>query len=182
MGEDMKTRVFIAGLLLVVGVGTSGDLFACGDKFLILSRGTRYERSPAARQAGAILMYANPTSELPRTLATLSVDATLRKAGYRPTSVASVAELDKALREHEWDLVVVDATDSQTVSQRVQGAAAPHVVPVLHKPTKTELTQAKKLYRSVVNTPSKSRAFLDAIDDVMDLREAEAKAAKKSTH
>lgn len=182
MGEDMKARVFIAGLLLVVGAGTSGDLLACGDKFLILSRGTRYERSPVARQAAAILIYANPTSELSRTLTTLSVDATLRKVGYSPTSVASVAELDKALREREWDLVVVDATDSQTVSQRIQGAAAPHVVPVLHKPSKTELTDTKKLYRSVVNTPSKSRAFLETIDDAMDLREAEAKAAKKRTH
>lgn len=179
----MRTRVFIAGLLLVVGVGTSGHLFACGDKFLMLGRGTRYERSPAARQAAAILVYANAGSELSGTLATLSVEAGLRKKGYRPTTVVSAAELDTALRGRKWDVVVVDAKDSQTISQRVQSAGGPHVVPVLNKPTKDELTQAKKLYHTVVNTPTRSGVFLDTIDDAMDLHEAETRAAaKKTTH
>ena len=181
----MRPRVFIAGLLLVVaagGVGTGGHLLACGDKFLMLGRGTRYERSPAARQAAAILMYANPASELSRTLLTLSVDARLQKAGYKPTTVASATEFDKALREHKWDVVVVDGRDSQVLSQGVQGAA-PHVVPVLNKPTKEELTRAKKLYHTVVNTPTRSGVFVDTIDDAMDLHEAETKAAaRKTTH
>jgi hypothetical protein len=168
--------------MLVAGAGATGDLFACGDKFLMLGRGTRYERSPAARQAAAILMYAHPASELSRILSTLSVDATLQKAGYRPTTVASPTELDAALRARKWDVVVVDAKDSQTISLRVQNASGPHVVPVLTKPTKDELTQAKKLYHTVVSTPTKSRAFLDTIDDAMDLHEAKTKAAAKTTH
>ena len=110
----MRTRAFIAGLLLVVGVGASGHLFACGDKFLMLGRGTRYERSPAARQASAILLYANPASELSRTLSRLSVDSMLQRAGYKPTTVSNEAELDAALLERKWDVVVVDAQDSQS--------------------------------------------------------------------
>jgi hypothetical protein len=179
----MQARAFIAGLLLVVGVCTSGDLFACGDKFLMLGRGTRYERSPAERQAAAILLYANPASELSRTLSTLSVDAVLQKAGYKPTTVSSEAELDTAVRARRWDVVVVDAKDSQTISQRVLSTGGPHVVPVLTRPTKDELTQAKKLYHTVVNTPTRSRVFLDTIDDAMDLHEEETRAAaKKATH
>jgi hypothetical protein len=61
----------------------------------------------------------------------------------------------------------------------LQGAALPHVVPVMYKPTKTDLTQARKLYRIVIYDPGRSRAFIDTIDDAMDLREAEAKAAAK---
>jgi hypothetical protein len=178
-GELMRIHVFIAGLLLVVAVGTSGPLFACGDKFLVLGRGTRYERSPAARQAAAILMYANPASELSRMLSALSVEAGLRKEGYRPIIVGSTAEFDTALRERKWDVIVVDVKESQTVSQRIQNAGGPHVVPVLIKPTKDELNQAKKLYHTVVNTPTRSRVFIDTIDDAMDLHEDEVKAAAK---
>jgi len=175
----MTMRAQIGAVLMAAVVLASDPLFACGDKFLLLGRGTRYERSPAARQASAVLMYVNPASQLSRTLAALSVDATLRKAGYRPTVVASVDDLDKALRAGRWDLVVADAADSETVSQHARGSAAPRVVPVLNKPTKTELKQAKGQFRTVLDTPSRSGAFVDVIDDEMDLREAEVKAAAR---
>jgi hypothetical protein len=177
----MRTRAFIAGFLLVVGAGAGSRLSACGDKFLMLSRGTRYERSPAARQASGILLYANPASELSRTLSRLAVDSMLQRAGYKPTTVSSEADLDKALLARKWDVVVVDAQDSQTISRRVQTAGGPRVVPVLTKPTKDELTQAKKAYHTVVNTPTKSRAFVDTIEDAMDLHDDEARAAAKKT-
>src|SRR6266540_1312819 len=152
----MRTRALVAGLLLLVVAGTSSRLFACGDKFLTLGLGTRYERSPAARQAAAIILYADPGSELSRTLATLSVEASLKKEGYRPTIIASAAELDTALRARKWDVLVVDGSNSQ----RVRNAGGPHVVPVLIRPTKDELKQARNLYHSVINTPTKSRLFL----------------------
>ena len=52
-------------------------------------------------------------------------------------------------------------------------------MPVLTKPTKDELTQAKKAYHTVVNTPTKSGAFVDTIEDAMDLHDDEVRAAAK---
>jgi hypothetical protein len=175
----MKTRLYVLGLVVATGASSSGNVLACGDKFLMPSRGTRYERSANARQASAVLIYASPASQLSRTLTMLSVEPVLLKAGYKPTTVRSESELAMAVRERAYDLVVVDGNDTQTVGRVLQGAALPHVVPVMYKPTKTDLTQARKLYRIVIYDPGRSRAFIDTIDDAMDLREAEAKAAAK---
>jgi hypothetical protein len=98
-------------------------------------------------------------------------------AFFKLASTDSVAELDTALRARKWDVLIVDGSNSQ----RVRNTGGPHVVPVLISPTKDELKQARNLYRTVINTPTKSRLFLDTIEDAMDLHEAEARAAGRTT-
>jgi hypothetical protein len=106
-------------LLASVAACAGTDLLACGDKFLVVSRGTRFERAPSARNNVGVLLYANPASDVPGAIASLSVEATLRKAGYRPFSVSTIEEFDKALRTARWDLVVVDLADAPVASARV---------------------------------------------------------------
>lgn len=181
----MRARVFVSTLLVIVGLVAADRLSACGDKYLTLGLGTHYNRSAAERRAAAVLVYANAGSELARLLTGLSVEAAMNKVGYRPTIAASPSELDAALHRQKWDVVVVDGRDTQTVVQRLQKTAAPHVVPVFTRPTKDELKQAEKIYDTVLNTPTRNRAFVDVVDDAMDLHEIEtqeaAKAAKRAT-
>lgn len=181
----MKAHVVAGTLLAVVGIGAADPLSACGDKYLTVGLGTHYIRSAAERRAAAVLLYANAGSELARLMTGLSVEAAMNKVGYRPTIAVSSSELDAALRKQSWDVVVVDARDIQTVVQRLQKTARPHVVPVLTRPTKDELKQAERMYDTVLNTPSKTRAFVDIVDDAMDVHEIEtaaaAKAAKRAT-
>jgi hypothetical protein len=176
----MKARQWIA-ILLVVGPAALGAdrLAACGDKYLSLGLGTHYHRSPAERRAAAILIYANPGSELSRLLTALPVEAAMNKDGYRPGVAGSPSELDAALRR-KWDVIVVDGRDTTAVAQRLQKAAPPHLVPVLSRPTKDELKQAVKTYDTVLNTPTKTRAVVDVVDDAMDLHEIEVRAAAKA--
>ncbi len=159
----------VAAMLLSLTAGCAGtDLLACGDKFLIVARGTRFERAPVARQNVGILLYANPASDLPRAIASLSVEATLRKAGYRPLSVSNIDEFDKALRAGGWELVVVDLADAPAASARVDGQGAPLVLPVALNSTRAALAEAKKRYKGVITAPTRGQMFLDAIDDAID--------------
>ena len=180
-------RAFICTLLIAAGVAAVGTdrMAACGDKYLTLALGTHYHRSEAERRAAAILMYANPGTELSRLLTALSIETAMKKVGYQPAIASSSADLDAALRTRKWDVIVVDGRDTQSVVQRLQKTAGPRVVPVLTRPTKDELKQAEKIYDTVLNTPSRNRAFVDIVDDAMDLHEMEteaaAKAAKRST-
>ena len=164
----MKTRLCVVGMLLVIGAGTSGHLVACGDKYLMLGRGTRFDRA-AARQASDVLIYANPSSELSRTLSKLAVEPGLHKAGFKPTTVTSAGALEQAMRTRTYDVVVVDGSDIDTVARLLKGAAAPHLVPVLHQTTKVYAAQTRKVYHTVINNPDDSRAFVETIDDAMDL-------------
>ena len=176
----MNWRAWIATVLIVVGVSGVDRLAACGDKYLSLGLGTHYHRSAAERRVAAVLMYANPGSELSRLLAALPVEAAMNKDGYHPVIASSASALDAALSKRKWDVVVVDGRDTATVVQRLQKPSAPHVVPVLTKPTKDELKQAEKTYDTVLNTPTKTRAFVDVVDDAMDLHEIEERAAAKA--
>ena len=163
-----KSRI-LAGLLIASGMATGADLLACGDKFLIVSRGTRFQRA-SIRAPASILVYADPASNLPKALANVSVDATLRKAGYKPTTVTSAAEFDAALDRGGWDLVLVDVAQSQVVSSRVRGAAAPMVLPVVYSAGRTEVAQAKKQFPLVLKSPTKNQGFLDTIDEALALQ------------
>jgi hypothetical protein len=163
----MSRRVRAAGLLLLIGSSSGDILVACGDKFLVSSRGTRFQRAAVAREPASILIYTNPASELPKMLASISVDATLTKAGYRPTTVATSAEFEKALSRGGWDLVLVGMADAQGVSKRLRGDQVPAVLPVVFNPTSSELSESKKLYPVVLKAPAKSQSFLSAIDEAL---------------
>jgi hypothetical protein len=160
----MKWKVLVA--LVLWGLVASSDVFACGNKFLVASRGTRFGKVPVARQDAAILVYANPDSTMPQTMATVPVETVLLKAGYKPTIVANPIEFDQALSRGGWDLVLADLNDSAAV--RVQmGDEAPMLVPVLYAPTKSDFKQAKQEYESVIKAPVKSQRFLESIDEAV---------------
>jgi len=166
----MRTRPCAGGILLLISTFSGDVSLACGDKFLVSSRGSRYQRAAVARQPASILVYANPDSELPKALAGISVDATLTKAGYRPTTVATADELEKALARGGWDLVVVGMDDAQGVSKRLRGDRVAALLPVVSGTTSHELDEARKLYPVVFKAPAKSQSLVSAIDEALARR------------
>ena len=176
----MSKRLRAAGLLLLIAINSGDILLACGDKFLVSSRGTRFQRAAVARQPASILIYSNPASELPKVLASIPVDATLTKAGYRPTTVATSDEFEKALSRGGWDLVLVGMADARAVSKRLQGELVPVVLPVVFNPTSSELSESKRLYPVVLKAPAKSQSFLSTIDEAIARRpKPQAKPARR---
>ena len=157
----MKGKLLL--VLILWGLSASSDVFACGNKFLVASRGTRFGKVPVARQDAAILVYANPDSTMPQTMATVPVETVLLKAGYKPTIIADPDEFNQALSQGGWDLVLADLNDSAAVRAQM-GDEAPMLVPILYAPTKGDFQQAKKEYDSVIKAPVKSQRFLESVD------------------
>jgi len=161
----MKTRLVVT-VLLVALIGAGEPLFACGEKFRMASRSTRFQRPPVARAAAAILIYANPA--LSRALAGVSVDETLRKAGHKPTSVTTAKEFQAALDRGGWNLVLLDLSDSGAAIARSPVAHAPVILPVVFNASRTELDAAKKQHPHVLKGPVKNRqSLIEAIDDAL---------------
>jgi len=173
----MKKQLFAVGILTFVVWGS--DLLACGDKFLVVSRGTRFQRASAARRGASILVYASPNSTLPKALAKAEPDTTLIKAGYQPTLAQGTTDLDLALKQGGWDLIVADLTDSADVRMRsqIRGGGTPMILPVVLNGTGTEIAQAKKDYQRVLKGPVRSQAFLQAIDDALAAKQKLVKAS-----
>lgn len=177
----MNMRTAAVGILCLVSISTGAIpqvVQACGDKYLIPSRGTRFQRAAPNRTPATILVYANPASGLPKTLADLPIEETLRKAGYKPTSITTADQLDAALRQGGWDLVLIDAVDGQAVSRKLQGGNAPSVLPVVYKTSGIDASQARKQYLCVLKSPVKCQSFLDSVDEALALR---SKAAGKKS-
>jgi hypothetical protein len=81
--------------------------------------------------------------------------------------VTAADELDKALQQGVWDLVVTDLAEGPGIKGRLQGTKAPTLLPVAYQATGIEVAQAKKDFQRVLKGPVKSQAFLDAVDDVI---------------
>jgi hypothetical protein len=56
----MRTWVFGAVLVATVVAGVSEPLFACGDKFLLVGRGVRFQKAYAAIHPASILIVVPP--------------------------------------------------------------------------------------------------------------------------
>jgi hypothetical protein len=177
----MKKGLIAAAIVGLAGSSFSSGILACGDKFLVLSRGTRFERPGAASRTASVLVYTNPSSQLPQGLAGLSIEATLRKAGYRPFLVSSSSALDQALSQRKWDVVVVDIADGPAVSGQLQGTDQPAVLPVLYKPAAPAFAEARRRYRHALKAPANNRSLLEAIDVALAVRTAAREKAEKST-
>jgi hypothetical protein len=163
----MKARVLVAKWMIVVltavlAWSTAADLSACGDKFLVPSRGMRFELTPAVRQRATVLLYVPAGSSLEGTISRLDVEAALRRAGYRPVIAGDPSELDRLLHEKAWDLVLLELP-ARSDADVPPGARPPAVIAVASKASAVP-ANAKKEFAGVLKSPSRSQTFVDAFD------------------
>jgi len=172
----MNVRCCWFCLAFVLGMGPLSNLKGCGDKFLVTSRATRYQRARAGRESASILIYVNP-ADTAKAFAGDSLDEALRKAGHRPTVVITAEQFQSALGRGGWDLVIAGIGDARAL------AVAPRnfgVLPVIVSPSANEWNQTRKQFFVVLRGPAKSPAVLEAIDEVLAAR-AKSQSAKSQT-
>ena len=163
----MTLRTMTGVALSLCVLGQAADLAACGDKFLVASRGTRFQRAGLVRRPASVLVYAAPSSRMAGTVTQLSIADALTKVGYRPTVVTDGAEMARQLREGRWDLVLVDLADAAALPPGGGTMPAPAVVTVAYDVSGNALSQARRSYDAVIKTPGRSRAVVDAVDEAL---------------
>jgi hypothetical protein len=164
----MKKLLFtvLAAAALVLGPAA---VLACGDKFVVLGRGVRFFTT---KYPATILIYVNPASHMPAAMKEFRLEATLKRAGHKPRTVDSSADLEQALASGKYDIVLADLSDCPDVSRDAASAnSKPMVVPVLYKPTPEELSNVEKKYGCLI-APASSRStdLLPVLDQAMKSR------------
>ena len=129
----MRFTIRCVVLVATVGVWMSGDVLACGDKFLVAGRGTRYQRPKNAR-AASVLIYANPSSGLPAALKNVKVESVLKHEGHRSTTVETYDQLSAILAGGRFDVVVAASTVAAEVEKLLGGAPDRAIVLPLDAP------------------------------------------------
>lgn len=114
----MRMRNILVGLVVMLTVGMTADLLACGDKFLVGGRGTRYQRPKNAR-AASVLIYAEPSSAVAVSLKKAKVESLLKLEGHRATKVATLEQLSTVVSGGHYDVILTATSDSANVQRLV---------------------------------------------------------------
>lgn len=175
----MRHRAGLIAFLLVAGLWGGGDLLACGDKFLVPGRGTRYQRPKNAR-AASVLIYANPATGLQAALGNLPVDSVLKHEGHRATTVGAPEQLSAIVSGGHFDVILVASADLASVEKLVgSGPDAPVVVALCVKAPGVENASDKGA--ACLKTPPKEGSLLEAIDKAVERHDQNVKKAQART-
>ena len=155
----MNMRRFGA-LVLMLAVGMGADLFACGDKFLVGGRGTRYQRPKNAR-AASVLIYADPASATAAAIKKAKVESLLKLEGHRATRVETMDQLSTILSSGRYDVILTADSASAGVQRLLTSPDAAVVVGI--------------------DDLVKSRTLLQAIDKAVLQRDQNLKKAARTS-
>ncbi|HXW04192.1 MAG TPA: hypothetical protein VD833_03090 [Vicinamibacterales bacterium] len=103
------------GLLVVVLVVGLPSLYspaqACGDKFLMVGRGAKFQRAYASVHPGKVLIYARPSTDAKAAIRDTQLHKALRQAGHAVSVIEDWALLEQALKTVPVDVVLVDVAE-----------------------------------------------------------------------
>ena len=142
---------------------------ACGDKFLVIGRATR--RVEKAKNPASILLVLREDARLAAAVRAMKLEATLKLAGHSVETMPDSASLAEWLATRRVDFIVTSLEGAAaTVRDSASAASRPAVIPVTLDVTGPARAAAEKTYGLVIPAPSKSRAYLSALDAAMGRR------------
>ena len=177
----MNRGIRFVALVAAVGLWTNADLLACGDKFLVAGRGTRYARPKNAR-AASVLIYATPASGLPAALKSVSLESLLKHGGHRATTVETPEQLSAILEGGRFDVILAASGDAPAVEERLRRVPdAAVVVAFCLKAGVQEPGVGSKSVTCTLEAPPKESKLLEAIDRAVERRDQNARKAQART-
>lgn len=179
----------IALLMVTATVVSHGavPLHACGDKLMMLGRGIRFQSKHTPR-AAAVLLYL-PESATGQALTDPKLESALREAGHVVRAVTSLPDLEAALRNSTFDVVLANVNHAAEL-ERVQGAAHRNavVLPAIYlvapasdrkQQSKADRKSASKDFAVIVEVPGRPGHYCHAVDQAMELKLKRDKAGRR---
>jgi hypothetical protein len=162
----MRRLTWLLASILVSATTSEGE--ACGDKFLRVGRGARYQRAYVAVHPANLLLVARPGSSVAGALREL--EPTLKRAGHKPVVVKDAAAVPAALERGHFSVVLTDIKDVPVVegAARKSGVRV-DVLPFIEEPTPEARAAAATGYHCVAEVPGKKADVLGKIDEIMEL-------------
>ena len=167
-----------APLVVALAVGISAMYpvaQACGDKFLMVGRGAKFQRAYASVYPGKLLIYAKPSSDPKAAIRDPQVHKALRQAGHTVSIIEDWSLLEQAVKTGPVDIILVDAAEALRLQPVVATSLAHPDAMYIAFPSKQSAAADKSLN---VRLKSSDRAlkYLDEVENVMKSRSKHAKA------
>ena len=177
----MRKVLALAALLLVAVPPLWTAASACGDKFLLIGRGGRFNQVYAAIYPATILLYGPAGRAASAAILDPKFQANLTRAGHRVEVVKDEAQVGPLLQAGRFDLVLSDVADVEPLKVKAAlSSSQPTVMPVMFNPSKAEAEAIKTQYRCDLQPADRPARYLSTIDDEMQ-RRVKARAVKKAS-
>jgi len=153
---------------------------ACGDKFLLVGRGPKFQRAYAAIYPGNVLVYAHAHPGSTAAIHDVQLQKDLKQSGHRVVVVEDRGLFEQALQSGGFDIVLADVADAPALDAKV--AASPSSPTVLYVMDRLEKAQADALqqqYHCQLKASDKPNCYLTIIDDAMKTRVLAGRAVSK---
>jgi hypothetical protein len=146
---------------------------ACGDKFLMVGRGARFQRAYASVYPGKVLIYAKSSTNPKAAIRDPQLHKALRQAGHAVSVIEDWALLEQALRTVQVDIVLVDVTEAARLRDLV--ASSPTRPDALYVTFASKGDTANPEFVCRLKSSDKPLKYLDEIENAMKARSKHAK-------
>jgi hypothetical protein len=149
---------------------------ACGDKFLMVGRGAKFQRAYASVYPGKVLIYARPATNPKAAIRDPQLHKALRQAGHTVSIIEDWALLEQALKTVSVDVVLVDVDEAARLQPLIASSPVHPDAMYIAFPS-----SAKPAVRAdVVSRLKSSDRPLKYLDEVENAMKARAKHGKRS--
>ena len=158
----------LATLAAVFVLLSSHPAKACGDKLLAMTRSIGLFKAYVPWRSASILIYEGHAGG---PLKDKQFQSSLKAAGHKIETLDKESLIDPKLSTGKYDLVLVEISDASALRQHLSSVhSSAAVLPLLSKPTKTDIAEAEKEYGVVMTMPAVFTQNLEAIDRMMKSR------------
>jgi hypothetical protein len=162
----MPRSVLLVVALVVVASGLYPVAQACGDKFLMVGRGAKFQRAYASVYPGKVLIFARPSTTDRAAIRDPQLHRALRQAGHAVSVIEDWKLLEQALQTVPVDLILVDAAEASRLTAAMAAAPThPHALYVAYPnatPPPDVLCRLKSSDRPI--------KYLDEVENAMKAR------------
>ena len=159
----MRRTLPLLVVLIALMALPSADLFACGDKYLSIGRGARFQRGYVSLHPVTVAVFKSNVTGRKSFLSRLKI------AGHRLTVTDDVAKLEAMLTTGKYDVLLADYENVAMIDAMLSRLRAkPLFLPVIAD--QSSLSQdAQRKYGCLLNaeTRKKQKNFLAVIDEAV---------------
>jgi hypothetical protein len=147
---------------------------ACGDKFLMVGRGAKFQRAYASVYPGKVLIYARPSTDPKAAIRDPQLHKALRQAGHTVSVIEDWTLLEVALKNGPVDVILVDAAEAVRLQPVVASSPAhPDAMYVAFPSSSKPAVRADLVCR--LKSSDRPLKYLDEVENVMKARSKHAK-------
>jgi len=171
----MSRTAFGALVLALTVPAMLSPAHACGDKFLMVGRGAKFQRAYASVYPGNLLIYARPSTSTKAAIRDPQLQKALRQAGHSVNVIEDWNLLEQALHKVPVDVILVDAAEASKLQGIMTASSARADVLYVAFPPDLKTPAAQQVICKLKST-DRPLKFLDEIENLMKARSKHARS------